>query len=54
MDNLGYGYGLAEAEDKREPYYKAIDKAIVALEEGDTDAALAVLKQCQSTMNKEQ
>ena len=59
MDNLDYGYGLVEApfvkkDEKKQDgndgppdYGAAIDKAITSLEEGDTDAALKILKQCQ-------
>lgn len=50
MDKLDYGYGLAEAEDM--DYGKYVDKAVTALEEGDTDTALKVLKQCQGKMAK--
>ena len=55
MDNLDYGYGLVEApfvkkDEKDGPpdYGAAIDKAITSLEEGDTDAALKILKQCKA------
>ena len=57
MDNLDYGYGLVEVDnpfakkdDEKVDYGKAIDKAVTALEEGDTDSALKVLKQCQDRM----
>ena len=52
MDNLDYGYGLVEApfvkKDGPPDYGAAIDKAITSLEEGDTDAALKILKQCKA------
>jgi len=48
MENLDYGYALAEAEDM--DYGEYVNKAVTALEEGDTDTALKVLKQCQGQM----
>jgi len=55
MGNLDYGYGLAEAQAD-EPgsgmTRKAVSKAIGLLEEGDKDAALAVLQQCRDGWEK--